>query len=437
MKILLINPPLLRKYIKSNDEPLHLEYLATPLKDSHDVVILDSFGLKVSVKETVETALNVDADVVGISLGFAAAYLTITEIAASIKKHSPETVIVLGGNTASFLKDELILRPEIDLIVRGEGDISFKETIQALDAYSMITEVKGISVCVDGKAIHTEDQPLVKNVDSLPFPDRSMVPCPEYYSKVVLAARGCSYGCAYCSASAFWQSRFRSRSVDNILQEVDMLANTEDLSYFSFADDCFTLRPKRVFEICDGLEKMKLDSTWWSCTGRIETISSELLEKMGRAGCRHMFFGIESGSERILKKLHRKYTPGDVLNVYRECLENGIRPTFSFIVGLPFEERADFEKTCGLIQKLEGVESGTHILTPFPGTPIAMNPEKYGLDISAHDVADLDINTKSYIHNGHLTQQETEEAFRDAMGHGFRSLRKTRTLREISPDLEI
>lgn len=423
MRIALINPPVESRYVHSIDEPLGILYLAAQLKDKHDVLIIDSFSHNLTVEETVDICLEFDVDIVGVSTVFSTSYKTSQEICQKVKKASPAVITVLGGNTATFMAQELVLFPFIDYVVRGESDISFPELVDILSSDGNVAQVKGITYSRDAHVISNANQPIVKELDSLPFPARELLPGAEMYPKSILSTRGCAYGCIYCSTAAFWGKGFRMRGVDNIIKEIESLASEGALTYFSFADDCFTLVPKRAMEICKRIREMDL-GVEWSCTGRIETINDELLKSLRGAGCISIFFGIESGSERILKELNRRYTRDEVIKVYNLCIENDIKPYFSFIVGLPSETTQDVEETYKLINMLRGVENGIHILTPFPGTPMVENPLKYGLDILPHSVEELDLNTKSFIRTSELEPQEIESLFRKAIGYSFKSLKK-------------
>jgi len=425
MRIVLVNPPLSDRYIFNRDEPLHLEYLAAQVAGAHQVRILDALGLGMSVRETVERTVAARPGLVGISLGFTAAYRTVIEICVALRERLPGTTIMLGGNTATFLSQELASRPEVDAVAIGEADWTFRELVGALDDGRPWDGVAGLVYRQDGELRRTPERPLIGDLTALPFPARQLLPLRRYYCKVILAARGCPYGCIYCSTSAFWRRRFRSRPVDHILEEVRMVAADPAVDYFAFADDCFTLKAERVHRICEGIEGLGRKISW-SCTGRIETVSRELLRRMGQSGCKAIFFGVESGSPGVLRVLGRRYGPDEVRRVYADCIAGGIRPSFSYIVGLPTETPADRQATYDLIGDLHGVENGVHMLTPFPGTPIALDPGKYGIRILPHSPADLDINTRSVIGTAHATPEETEDAFRKGLGYCFRSVRRAR-----------
>jgi radical SAM superfamily enzyme YgiQ (UPF0313 family) len=431
VRIVLVNPPLARRYTVGLDEPLAIEYLAAQVRDGHDVMLADGMGLGLTVEECIQQVVDFEPDLVGVSLTFTGAWSTVKQILTGIRDFRPSATIVLGGNTATFLAGELAALPSVDFVVKGEGDDTFRELVQALEAGRRPEGVAGLCWAENGTVVDTGVRPLLEDVDRIPLPARDLLPLAQHYRKVILSARGCPYGCIYCSTSAFWQRRFRTRSVDNILAEARILLSDPDLDYFSFADDCFTLSEQRVLDICDGLERAGR-AVDWSCTGRIETITEPMLKRMAETGCRHIFFGVESGSDAVLKSIGRKYGAAEVERVYTLCLRHSIQPSFSYIVGLPSETEADRRATLDLIGRLGGVENGMHILTPFPGTPVAEEPDRFQIQILPHTIEDLDINTRSLVATPHFTPAQTEEDFRTGLGMGFKALRRVRSRTEAS-----
>jgi len=430
VKVVLVNPPLSQRYVHSIDEPLGVLYLAAAIRDKHEVYIVDSLNNMLSTAETAEIITELEADVVGISLVFTGAYKTSLEILASVKNKKPSIISVLGGNTATFLAETLARRKDVDYVVRGEGDVSFPQLLGAISSGISQPGVSGISYQSGDKVIHNPDTVLVNDLDELLFPARRLLPLRQKYPRSILSSRGCAYGCIYCSSAAFWRKSFRMRSIDNIMAEIKTLQEEEKLKYFSFADDCLTLLPQRAREIARRIRDLRLGCTW-GCTGRIETLSEELIRELSGAGCTGMFFGVESGSERVLKKLGRRYTPEQVYETYKTCIRYGIQPYFSFMVGLPFEKEEDLNLTYRLIERLEGVENGVHILTPLPGTPIFYDAKKYGLKISGHETEELDINSCSVAATEHFSREFINEAYRKAIGYSIKALRKTGTVNRI------
>lgn len=435
MRIALVNPPVENRYIHNIDEPLNLEYLAAQVCNKHDVLIIDSFSNRLTVDETIKLLNNMKVDVVGISLVFTGAYKTTLAICEGIKGINTEVVTVLGGNTATFMSENLVSFPYVDIISRGEGDLSFPILIDALEKNSLLEEVPGITFVKDGNIVSTKQLPLVENLDILPFPARELLPFNDSYPKAILSSRGCAYGCIYCSTAAFWSNSFRKRSIENIMSEINLIIEKYGATYFSFADDCFTLIPKRAIEISKRIKGLNKELTW-GCTGRIETMSEELIRCFSESGCKSIFFGIESGSTKVLKSLKRNYTPEQVYEVYRVCIKYNIRPYFSFIVGLPDETLEDVKLTFRLISRLEGVENGVHMLTPFPSTPIAVNPDEFGLTLKEHGIENLDINSRSYVRTRNFETDEIEELFQKAVGYSFKALRKSKSINQILSEKE-
>src|ERR1041384_1749586 len=146
---------------------------------------------------------------------------------------------------------------------------------------------------------------------------------------------------------------------------------------------------------------------------------------MREAGCTDMFYGIESGSDKVLKTLKRHYDAQRVLDIYRMCISAGIRPRFSFIFGLPGEDWEAVEDTHRLIERLEGVSVGVHILTPLPGTDIGTDPESFGIKVSPHTIGDLDINSDVLVENGFLTKDQIRLADRRGRGIAPKAARRS------------
>lgn len=430
MRIALVNPPVPNLYVHGIDEPLNLQYLAAQVRGRHEVLIVDSFSNRTSVEETIRILIEMDADVVGVSLVFTTAYQTSLDLCRRVKELKPGVRTILGGNTATFLADQLARLPFVDVVVTGEADLSFPVLIASLEESRPLAQVPGITYSYGHHVASTPRLPLVKDLDVLPFPARDLLPYGRNYPRSVLSARGCAYGCSYCSTAAFWGNSFRMRSVDNIMAEIAAIVTDQVKPYFSFADDCFTLIPKRASEISRRIAALPFGVSW-SCTGRIETMSDNLIDTLAECGCHSIFFGVESGSNKVLQSLGRCYSPQQVLQVYHRCLARGIRPYFSFIIGLPGETRVDVAKTFQLISKLEGVENGVHMLTPFPGTPISLDPDRHGLTFRDFQTSDLDINTRSFVATEHLSPEEIEDLFHKAVGYSLKALRKTRALQEV------
>ena len=205
----------------------------------------------------------------------------------------------------------------------------------------------------------------------------------------------------------------------------DALYNSEILT---FIDDNFTADKTRIENLSKGLLnlKEKLDLTkkfTYACMGNIEDITEDLLITMKNGGCIEIFFGIESGSEKILNFLKRNYTPDDVIRVVTLCKNMGIHTVTSFMLGLPYETKEDMEQTFSLIEKLPG-NTGINIFTALPGTPVFNNAAKYNLTIAPHLPEEDDLEQFAYISNEYFTKEDVMNAYYKALGIHIRKSKR-------------
>ena len=464
MKILLINPVIIRKDFNfvSNYEPLGLEYLAAMLLPEHQVELLDGRATGLTYDEIVNTIKEFQPAVIGISVPYSITIKIAKDLAKAIKKEYPDVLIVLGGNTATFTAEYLIKDPSVDIIVLGEGELTFKELVEKYEVgsgkyevgsgkyevgsgkyevgsmkwevgsgkWDLLTNIPGLCYKMpDGEIKFTAKRAIIDNLDTLPLPAHSILKNKIHYERTVLTGRGCPYGCIYCSTSAFF-GKYRKRSMKNIIKEVELLLQP-NLSYKTeniiFIDDNFTIDRDRVELLCKELlnlkEKLNLTKILWGCNGRIEDLSEDLIITMRDAGCTTIFFGIESGSTKILNLLKRKYTPDEVINITTLCKNLGVHTITSFIVGLPDETKEDLEQTFSLIEQIPDM-SGVCILTPFPGTPVFNNPEKFGLNIIPHLPEEDNINQCVWITNKYLTKEDIMSAYYKGVGICIRKSKK-------------
>ena len=425
MRIALVGPPIKSRYVQGMDEPLGLEYVAAVLAPDHDVCIIDAFNQRLTAAETVEMLECFGPDAVGISLVMTGAHDPTLEICRAVKARWPHALTALGGHTAMFVADALVRRDEVDCVVWAEGEMTFRELVDRQERGDSWADVAGI-VYWDGRdVVRTPKRPNIADLNAHPFPARHLLPAVEDYMISVLRSRGCAYYCPYCSVTAFWGGRAnRRRSDENVMAEMAEIKERYPREVIAFADDTFTVPPRAVISLCEKLQHANIGLDW-SCTGRIETITPPLLAAMRAAGCTDMFYGVESGSTKVLRRLGRKYDADRVYEIYQMCLAADIRPRFSFIFGLPDEDWGAVQDTWRLIERLQGVSIGVHILTPLPGTDIGERPEQFGITVTPTNVGDLDINSDVLVDNGLLTKDQIREAYRRGAGLAARSGRQS------------
>ena len=426
MKILFINPIMVNKHSPTFiiTEPLGLAYIAAMLTDD-EVAIIDGAvnGLKYS--EIEDKIKKFKPDIVAISASFSVIIKESMLMASFIKTNFPDIKIVLGGPTATFLAEKLIKEDFVDFIIKGEGELAFKNLVEKLKNNEKdLNNIPGLYYKSKDEIRDTGPHQVIQDLDSLPLPARHLMPDKSCYERAVITARGCPYGCIYCSSNAFFQ-KYRRRSVKNIIEEIGILYGPE-YNYKNdnllFIDDILTFDHNYVKELCAQLDKLP-EKRSWLCYGRIENITKDLLSTMKRSGCGKIFFGIESGSQRILDKLKRKYTPTDVLKTLNLCKELGIETDTGFIIGLPYETKEDIKLTFDLMEKTP--ETATvSMLTAFPGTEIFNNPQTYGLDILPHNQEEDNMDLYAWVSNGFLTREEIMEAHTKSIGINIRKCKK-------------
>ena len=381
MNITLINPPW-QFYTPSKLYPLGVSYLASNLiQNGFDDVRIVDLNLELTeptsiFKRSVELVERTEPQVLGITC-WTVHLLFCLEFVRLYKKRHPDVKIVLGGVHVSFQPEEMMKLCPADIVVRGEGEVTLVELIDALDENRSLDEVQGISYRKDGIVHHTPDRPLIKDLDEVPFPAYHLLGTIERYQPLnrryvfsFVASRGCPYKCIFCSANKLWRYQ-RRRSPGNILEEIKWITNTFDVGFIRFEDDDLTANREWALEL---FALLKDETIPFDCLTRVDRVDHELLKAMRDAGCQGIYHGIESASPRLLKLL-RKGFPSWVDNEYIKDLIMqevglGMVPTASAMIGIPTETKEEVESTFDLMSELRrlGAKTQLWIMTPYPDT---------------------------------------------------------------------
>ena len=313
-----------------------------------------------------------------------------------MKKKKPDTTIVFGNFHATFNAERILKKyPFVDVIVRGEGEYTSLELSKCLEKGANLKDVLGITFRNKENIISTQDRPLIKDVNSIPFPDREMLDI-EYHNTTAgiivapkkfsgfLSSRGCVYRCRFCGCQKFARNLWRPRSVENIIEELHYLAS-EGYKQLMFVDDNFTLNPKRVIKLCQRIKKEKIDMEW-ICEGRVDNCSYEMMREIVKAGCKMLYLGIESANQRILEYYFKQITPKQTRTAVKNSRKAGMEVIVgSFIVGAPRETRQEIQNTLKFAQQIDIDIPQFNILGAFPGMDIweelkknvSLNEENY------------------------------------------------------------
>jgi radical SAM superfamily enzyme YgiQ (UPF0313 family) len=370
--------------------PLGVLYLAAVLKEKGvEVSVLDQAAKGLTIRETVSWIRTENPDVLGFST-FATSGRTAALISNEVKKENPNVTIVFGNYYATFNPERILRKyPSVDIIVRGEGEQTVVDLASCFENRGRLKDVLGISFRDGSNVASTGERPLIQDLDCLPFPDRSLID--ETYHSVIVGAnvaprkftslvssRGCVYRCRFCCCTQFARNRWRPRSVKNTLEELCFLAS-EGYEQFVFVDDSFTANPKNVIRLCREMRKERLDMEW-ICEGRVDNASYQLFWETAKAGCRILYFGIESANQRILDYYNKRITPEQSKTAVRTARRAGADVIVgSFIVGAPDETREEIRNTIEFASRIPIDLPQFNILGVFPGTDIWNELEAKGI----------------------------------------------------------
>ncbi len=343
--------------------PLGLAYVGGALeKEGFQVQILDNYQLRTTLDFVKQEAKRLNPEIVGITCG-SVTYRRCVEMAKVIKEVCPTCKIVIGGWHASYLPETALENPEIDYAVMGEGEKAMVELATQITkgtSQQVIAQIPGVACRLEGKITKTPPK-INEDVDSIPFPARHLLPMEIYdrqigYLKVqpvdvMNIQRGCPYDCNYCETRKLWGVKCRAFSPQRVIGELEYMIEKFGSKGIYFIDDNFTINKERTLEICRLIKERKLDLQW-ACDTRVDLLSLDLLKEMRAAGCRTIFFGIQSGSPRILQKLNTHTTPEKIAEAFKMCRKADINIACSFMLGIPGETIDDMKATYKFAKKL-------------------------------------------------------------------------------------
>lgn len=378
MKVVMSTPP---GRTTERWPPLGILYIASSLRAqrSDEIRVIDAFCENLPREALVQRVLRERPDVFGMNCS-THTFLTAMDALREIHTVLPDTVLVLGGYHATFAA-ERILRdyPFVDYIMKGEAEHSFPQLLECLEQGNTPAAVEGISFQEDGRLI-SNPTAVVKALDTLPFPARELVSGVKYgYSHegirltfgkftTLCSSRGCPFECTYCSCAAFSQRRWRPRSPENLVEEIESLQD-DGYECAVFVDDNFTLSRKRVLQICQLLRARKIRMRFY-CEGRVDNAPYELLRTMKQAGFDVMYFGVESVSDHVLRFYKKNISASQSRRAVEDAKRAGMLVVTSYIIGAPVESESDVRDTIDFIEATRPHGVQLNILDCLIGTPI-------------------------------------------------------------------
>jgi radical SAM superfamily enzyme YgiQ (UPF0313 family) len=373
MDLLLINPP--REIPQKPDfPPIGLAYIASYLRQNgFDARVLDasSFSwrkLKEALKKRTARIVGVPCWTVERGQSFKTARL--------LKEILPQSRLIMGGHHATAFPEHMFKLAGADAVVIGEGEITTLELTRVLLDEGDLGGVKGIAYERNGEVFLTEPRDLIKDLDSLPTPSPEEFNLDDYLglaeskgrAAAIITSRGCPHRCIFCSGSKFWRRRWRARSADSVLDEIERLYKDFGVGYLLFFDDNFTVNKERAIEICKGIIERNLHIQW-AAESHVSHVSKDLLTWMEKSGCYRIDFGVESGSPRILSNIKKGQDVEQIEEAFRLTHEAGIKPRAYLMVGNPGEDETTIRETAKLMKKIKAYDTlGAQILWVLPDT---------------------------------------------------------------------
>jgi len=386
MKILLVSPPTENMISNALPDivvgergcypPLGLLYVAAYAEKNtdHEIEVLDTQVENIGYDKLGERIQRANPDVVGIqSMTFT--QVDVIKTARIVKDIDKDIKVVLGGPHPHIFPDETITLPEVDYLVLGEGEIAFTELLKNWGNEKGLKNTKGLVFMRNGKIINTGYPELIQDLDALPLPARHLTPYKKYYSLLakrtpittMITSRGCPYKCLFCDRPHLGK-KFRARSAKNVVGEMEECVNL-GISEFLIYDDTFTVKRKRVVEICDEILARDLD-VGWDVRARVDTVDKELLKRMRDAGCERIHYGVESGNPEILEVLRKRITLDKAKEVFKATKDSGILTLAYFILGSPTETKGQVMQTLDFAKKLDPDFVHFSVMTPYPATDL-------------------------------------------------------------------
>ncbi|MBW2028226.1 MAG: cobalamin-dependent protein [Deltaproteobacteria bacterium] len=303
-----------------------------------------------------------------------------------VKEHSPQSFTILGGAHPTFDYKAMLANAHVDFVIRYEGDIAMERFAGEVLAGEKPDFERINGLCWKNKAeiVVNEGQPFIQDLNQLPYPARDLIDLSVYsWPGAILASRGCPFKCVFCSAGALSGGQYRYRSAENVFAEIEHMVRDLGVRDFLFVDDTFTANRKRATKICEMIIDSPLDITF-SCESRVNVVDPDFLALLKEAGCRLIQYGIESGSDEILKRIRKGITIRQVTDAVKWTHEQGIHIKGSFIIGHLWDTKETISRTFDFMRELQeeyGVEAYPALNIPFPGTEQYEKREELGLKI--------------------------------------------------------
>lgn len=393
-RVTLINPPAVQNIFHQhpcmmpNYLPTGIAYLAAVLEEKgNQVDVIDCNTENINQNQLKQKLAKLNSDIIGITAMTPVMYSALM-IARIAKEVCPNTTVVLGGPHATFMDKEILTtEPAVDLIVRGEGEITFAELTKRIINNVGLNTASGITYRHQGQIVQNPNRGYIQNLDDLPFPAYKYFSLEKYRLSgklflPVITSRGCPFQCNFCTTHHILGKQYRIRSPQNIGHELELLKREYDANFFVFYDDTLTIDKKRLYDICDEIKSRKLNIPW-SCQVCIDQINEDMFIQMKKTNCQQVSFGIESGCQSVLNTANKRTIIEQNEAAINLAKKSGLFVAISIIIGYTGETAQMRKETFDFIRRTEPDDVSLCIATPYPGTELRNEVERLGYKMSS------------------------------------------------------
>lgn len=327
---------------------------------------------------------NSDAPFIGFTV-LCTNRLCTLDVVREVKRRCPEKTIIVGGPHVTRYEGGFQMAEvgDIDFVVPDEGEETLHELLECLIDGRDPDSIKGLIFRRDGKTIDTGQRPLIQKISELPLPRFDQFDLKSYRMLTIpiLGSRGCIYSCAFCSETVFWR-RYRFRTGQNLFEEFKLQTKTLGITNFFIVDSLINGNVKELEKFCDLIIENQMKVTWGGKASIRMQMTSQILNKMAKAGCQYVTYGLESGSPKVVKDMQKGFDHALASRVIRETHDAGIKCGVFMMVGFPTESEEDYQLSKNFLKEhrqypehvTPGVGCGIQ-----PGSDLHENPQKYGI----------------------------------------------------------
>ncbi|MDB9822148.1 radical SAM protein [Deltaproteobacteria bacterium] len=432
MRVLLINAPYqFSDPIAHRTELLGLEYLGSSLRETgHEVFIYDPTMSKpnqlpnglyyygTTYADMYNKIKSYRPDCVGISCHYSYASKEAFKLAEIVKNINSDIVVVMGGLFISVFNEKALIECDaIDYCLIGESEMSFPDLLLNISLKTKkLDEVDGLIYRTGNKILKNNKCKYIDELDSLPFPARDMVDIASYMrvsetrrlyglgtkpTLSLLTSRSCPYRCSFCNMKLVHGPRWRKRTPENVVNELDEIINKYKAEHVFIMDDNFTFKPDRTKSICERIIEKGYKFRWNTPNGiSVKRVDEEMAYLMKRAGCANVCIAIESGSEYIRREIMNKKISNSEIENAVKCFKKANIPVVGFLIlGIPGEEEEHFNETLKFVTSLTLTSIVVSFATPFHGTKLHEDLIRQGIIDENFTIGIDDLNHPVYSTN--------------------------------------